>query len=259
MNRQADAWPSSSQEAKGNKSPWNDSPLQRASFFEPGDSSPGDLTGIILAGGKSRRMGGRNKAFLELGGHPLIEIVIGHVQSVCAEVMIVAGDTSPYTGLGVPLVEDRFRGVGVLGGLHAGLEAASHELALIAGCDMPFLNPDLLRAFAEWAERYDVAVLRHAPPHSPPLRGGDAPQGQKGRQFIEPLHAAYRRTCLPAIEAAISAGERRIVSFFPHVRVRYVTSAEIVSIDPGLRSFRNVNTPEEWEAVQEEWQLQSSG
>jgi molybdopterin-guanine dinucleotide biosynthesis protein A len=238
MNRQADAW-SSSQEAKGDKSPWNDSPLKRASFFEPGDSSPGDLTGIILAGGASRRMGRRNKAFLELDSRPLIEIVVGRVQSVCVEVLIVAGDTSPYADLGVPLVEDRFRGVGVLGGLHAGLEAASHELALVVGCDMPFLNPGLLRTFAGWAEGYDVTILR---------------QGEQ----VEPLHAAYRRTCLPAIEAAINAGERRIVSFFPHVRVRHITPAEIASIDPDLRSFRNINRPEDWEAVQEEWQRQST-
>jgi molybdopterin-guanine dinucleotide biosynthesis protein A len=238
---------------KGDESPLNDSPLKRASFFEPGDESPGDLTGIILAGGASRRMGRRNKAFLELDGRPLIEIVIERVQSVCAEALIVAGDTSPYIGLGIPLVEDRFRGVGVLGGLHAGLEAASHKLALVVGCDMPFLNPDLLRTFAEWAEGFDVAVLRHAPPHSPPRSGGDAPQGQGG-QYVEPLHAAYRRTCLPAIEAAIEAGQRRIVSFFPNVRVHTITPAEVASIDPDLRSFRNVNTPEEWATVQEEWQ-----
>jgi molybdenum cofactor guanylyltransferase len=216
---------------KGDLSPWNDSPLKRASFFEPGDESPGDLTGIILAGGASRRMGGRNKAFLELDGRPLIEIVIERVQSVCAEVLIVAGDTGPYAGLGAPLIEDRFRGVGVLGGLHAGLEAASHDLTLVVGCDMPFLNPDLLRAFAGWAEGVDVAVLR------------------QGKQ-VEPLHAAYRRTCLPAIETAIRAGERRIVSFFPHIRVRYVAQEEITPIDPDLRSFQNVNTPDEWARVQ---------
>ncbi len=229
-----------------------------------------DLTGIILAGGKSRRMGGGNKAFLELDGRPLIEIVIKRVQSVCAEVLIVAGDTSPYAGLGIPVVADRFRGVGVLGGLHAGLEAASHDLTLAVGCDMPFLNPELLRAFADWAEGFDVTVLRYkpAPPQSPPLsfdsaprlaRGapqdkheGDIPEGQGG-QFIEPLHAAYRRTCLPAIEAAICARERRVVSFFPHVRVRTITPEEVAAIDPDLRSFRNVNTPWEWEAIQAEW------
>jgi molybdopterin-guanine dinucleotide biosynthesis protein A len=209
------------------------------------------LTGIILAGGASRRMGGRNKAFLELDGRPLIEIVIERVQSVCAEVLIVAGNTSPYTGLGVPLVEDHFHGVGVLGGLHAGLEAASHELTLVVGCDMPFLNPNLLHAFAKWAEGFDVVVLRHAlsPPQSHPPRGVDVPEGQEG-QYIEPLHAAYRRTCLPAIEAAIRAGERRIVSFFPHVRVRYATPEEVTLTDPDLQSFHNINTLDEWARVQ---------
>jgi len=196
--------------------------------------STGDsLTGIVLAGGVSRRMG-RDKAFLKLAGRPLIAIVIERMAQVCAEVLVVAGDARPYVGLGVTVVEDRFRNVGVLGGLHAGLEAAAHELALAVGCDMPFLNPDLLRAFARWAEGFDVALLR---------------QGEQ----VEPLHGAYRRTCLPAIEAAIRAGWRRVVSFFPHVRVRYVTPKEVIPLDPDLRSFRNVNTPEEWETVQAEW------
>ena len=177
---------------------------------------------------------GRDKAFLELDGRPLIAHVVECVARVCAEVLVVASNVQPYAGLGARLVEDRFRGVGVLGGLHAGLEAAAHELALAVGCDMPFLNPALLRAFAGWAEGFDVAVLR---------------QGEQ----VEPLHGAYRRTCLPAMEAAIRANQRRIVSFFPQVRVRYVAPEEVTPFDPGLRSFRNVNTPEEWEAVQAAW------
>jgi molybdopterin-guanine dinucleotide biosynthesis protein A len=190
-----------------------------------------NLTGIILAGGASQRMG-RNKAFLELGGRALIEIVIERMTRVCAEVLVVAGNARPYAGLGVPVVEDRFRGVGVLGGLHAGIEAAIHELTIAVGCDMPFLNPDLLRAFASWATGFDVAVLR---------------QGEN----VEPLHAAYRRTCIPAIETAIHANRRRIISFFPHVRVRYVKPEDALSFDPDLRSFRNVNTPADWEAAVE--------
>ena len=101
---------------------------------------------------------------------------------------------------------------------------------------MPFLNPDLLRAFAGWAEGFDVVVLRH---------------GEKG--YLEPLHGAYGRTCLPVIEATIRAKRRRIVSFFPHVRMRYVTTDDVIPFDPELLSFRNVNTPEEWEAAQVEW------
>jgi molybdopterin-guanine dinucleotide biosynthesis protein A len=195
----------------------------------------GDLTGIVLAGGASQRMG-RDKALLELDGKRLIEVVIERMAQLCAQVLVVADNARPYAGLEVPVVEDRFRGVGVLGGLHAGLEAAAHELALAVGCDMPFLDPDLLRAFVGWAEGFDVAVLRY----------GDGEQ-------VEPLHGVYRRTCLPAMEAAIRTGRRRIISFFPQVRVRYVTPEDVTPFDPALRSFHNINTPEEWEALRTEW------
>ena len=191
----------------------------------------GGLTGIVLAGGASRRMG-RDKALLELGGRPLIEIVIERMARVCAEVLVVASDARPYAALKARVVEDRFRGVGVLGGLHAGLRAAAYELTLVVGCDMPFLNLDLLRAFAGWADGFDVVVFR---------------QGE----LVEPLHGAYRRTCLPEIETAIRAGQRRVVSFFPRVRIRYVVPEDVTPFDPDLRSFRNVNTPEEWASVNE--------
>jgi len=196
-------------------------------------SSDPQFIGLVLAGGESRRMG-RDKAFLELDGKPLIQIVIERMAQVCAEVLIVSADVAPYADLDTPVVTDRFRDAGVLGGLHAGLEAASHELALAVGCDMPFLNPDLLRAFVDWVQGYDVALLR---------RG----------EYVEPLHGAYRRTCLPAIEDVIRAGRRRIISFFPRVRVRYVAPEEVAPFDPDMRSFCNVNTPEEWRAVQAAW------
>lgn len=191
------------------------------------------VTGVVLAGGASRRMG-RDKAFLNLGGRPLIRVVIQRMKDVCDEVMIVAGERGSYESLGVRVVTDRFAGVGVLGGLHAGLAAASHDVTLAVACDMPFLNPDLLRAFVGWIEGYDVALLR-----------------QDGE--VEPLHGAYRRTCLHPIEDAIRAGERRIVSFFPRVRVRSVTPEEVAAIDPQLRSFRNINTPEQWERAKKIW------
>ncbi|MCX7683573.1 MAG: molybdenum cofactor guanylyltransferase [Anaerolineae bacterium] len=188
------------------------------------------VSGLILAGGASRRMG-RDKAFLELGGRALIELVIVQMATVCAEVLIVAGDVRPYLGLGLPTVQDRFQGAGVLGGLHAGLEAASYELTIAVGCDMPFLNPALLEALIRWSEGFDVVLLR---------RGTE----------VEPLHATYRRTCLQPIEEAIQAGERRIISFFDRVRVRYLTPEEVRPLDPELRSFFNVNTPEEWQIAQ---------
>ena len=199
----------------------------------PDDIEPSPVTGIVLAGGASRRMG-RDKAFLTLGGRSLIQIVIDHLAKVCAEVLVVASDMRPYAGIGTRLVTDRYRQVGVLGGLHAGLSAARGELALVVGCDMPFLDPALLRAFIGWAHGFDAVVLK---------RG----------EYVEPLHASYRRTCLPAITAAIRDNNRRVVSFFPHVRTRFVTAEQIAAIDPAFRSFRNINTPADWEAVQREW------
>jgi len=191
--------------------------------------NPLPVTGVVLAGGQSRRIG-QDKALLELGGRTLIAIVAGRLASVCQEVLIASGSTVRYADLGFPVVTDRFPGVGVLGGLHAGLAAASHDLILAVGCDMPFLDPRLLRVFVAWAEGFDVAVLR------------------RGEQ-VEPLHGAYRRTCLPAIEAAIRAGKRRVISFFPQVRVRYIAPEKAASVDPDLRSFWNVNTLRDWEAV----------
>jgi molybdopterin-guanine dinucleotide biosynthesis protein A len=66
------------------------------------------------------------------------------------------------------------------------------------------------------------------------------------------MHAAYRRTCVPAIEEAIRVGDRRVVSFFDTVRVRYVSAAEIAHLDPHLRSLVNINTPEDWQAALDE-------
>ncbi|HIE27582.1 TPA: hypothetical protein EYP66_09870 [Candidatus Poribacteria bacterium] len=65
-------------------------------------------------------------------------------------------------------------------------------------------------------------------------------------EWLEPLHAVYRRSCLPAIETAIRAGQQSAFSFYDRVQVRYVDPAEIAHLDPELRSFRNINTPEEW-------------
>jgi molybdopterin-guanine dinucleotide biosynthesis protein A len=192
-----------------------------------------ELTGLVLAGGSSRRMG-RDKARLELDGRDLIGLVVDRLSAICGEVLIVGTDPTPYSDLGAGLVADVFPGVGVLGGLHAGLRAASCELALAVGCDMPFLDTELLLAFAGWAEGYDVALLR------------------QDRQ-VEPLHAAYRRTCIEAMEEAIRAGDRRVVSFFERVSVHYVTPDQVRRLDPDLRSFRNVNTAEDWQAVLEEW------
>jgi molybdopterin-guanine dinucleotide biosynthesis protein A len=188
------------------------------------------ISGVILAGGKSRRMG-QNKALLALAGRPMIAVVAEKLRAVADEIIIAADDTALYAPFADSCVADQFPGIGTLGGIHAGLAAAQHDLVAVVGCDMPFLNPAVIRWFVEAAERFDVVILK------------------QGR-FMEPLHALYRRSCLPAIEGVIRDGQRRVISFFDQMQVRTVDPAEIAHLDPELLSFRNVNTPAEWRAIQ---------
>ena len=184
---------------------------------------------VILAGGASRRMG-RDKAFLEFAGRPLIARIADQVRLVGREVIVAGGtgdDVARYTPYADLCVPDVYPGVGTLGGIHAGLHVARHDLVLVVACDMPFLNPDLLAWFVDAAEGWDLVVLKHD-------------------QGVEPLHAVYRKTCLPAIEATIRSGERCAFAFYDQIRVRYVAPPEIAHLDPRLCSFRNLNTPQEW-------------
>jgi molybdopterin-guanine dinucleotide biosynthesis protein A len=97
-------------------------------------------------------------------------------------------------------------------------------LAVALACDMPFVSTTLLRGLLAEAREYDAVV---------PLVGGQP----------EPLHAIYRQACVPAIEAALEAGQKRLISFFDAVRVRYVDEDALRAWDPDLRSFLNVNRP----------------
>jgi molybdopterin-guanine dinucleotide biosynthesis protein A len=189
------------------------------------------VSGAILAGGASRRMG-RDKAFLEWEGRPLIAGIVERLRPVVDEVIVVADDTARYAGFADRCVPDVYRGVGTLGGIHAGLEAARHELVLVVACDMPFLKQEVLDWFVAAAggnggSEADLVILRH-------------------EAGVEPLHAVYRKSCLPAIEATIERGERCAFAFYDRIRVRYVAPAELAALDPELESFRNVNTPGQW-------------
>lgn len=187
------------------------------------------VSGVILAGGASRRMG-RDKALLVWRGRPLIETLAGRLRLVADEIIIVANHVEQYTAFADRCVPDVFTGVGALGGIHAGLQAAVHEWAFIVACDMPFLNPAVLASFLAATDGADLVVLN-------------------AEGYLEPLHALYHKNCLPAIETAIRSGQRCAFSFYDQVRVRYVIPSEIAHLDAGLRSFRNVNTPAEWQTV----------
>jgi molybdenum cofactor guanylyltransferase len=202
------------------------------------------LSLLILAGGKSTRMG-QDKAWLMLDGRPLVMRVIDRVLPLVDEVIISTNQPDAFDAwlpsLTVPAhtAADRYRGAGPLAGLHAGLLAARCDLVVALATDMPFVNPALISYLAQLATGADIdAVVPQIP--SP----------ETGQVGLEPLHAIYRKSCLPAIEGCLAADQRRVVSFLEQVRLRVVSADEIRPLDPFFRSFANLNTPQDWLSAQ---------
>jgi molybdopterin-guanine dinucleotide biosynthesis protein A len=183
------------------------------------------LTVAIQAGGQSRRMG-RDKGLVLLRGRPLISRLLDRVADLGDEVLITTNRPEDYAFLGVRLASDDSPGAGALSGLRTALRAADGDKVLVLACDMPFVSRPLLMHMIGLAPQADVVVPRPA--------GG-----------YEPMHAVYDRICLPEIEASLEAGDMRMISFFPRVRVLPVEDDVLERLDPARRSFFNVNTPED--------------
>lgn len=184
------------------------------------------VTPIVLAGGAGTRLGGVNKALVEVGGRRVVDRLLDALRPLGAEIVLVNNDGSLAGIPGTRLVPDAEPGAGALMGLYSGLRAVTTPLATATACDMPFVSTDLLRRLLALAAEYDAVV---------PALG----------EQTEPLHAVYRATCVPAIETALGQGRKRVNSFFEHVRVRYVSEDELRAWDPELRSFLNVNRPDD--------------
>lgn len=184
------------------------------------------VTGVIQAGGKSTRMGGRPKALLELGGRRIIERVLDVVAAVVDDVLIVTNTPDLYGFLGVAMVPDAYPEHGSLGGIFTGLSAATGEAVFTVACDMPFLHRDVARLVVARAGEADVIIPRVG-------------------QQLETLHAVYGKTCLAAMETRLRAGRLKIVGFFDDVRVVEISEAEVARHRSPEIVFMNVNTPEE--------------
>lgn len=185
-------------------------------------SSSAPISAVILAGGRSTRLG-RDKAFLQVNGRPLIEQIVDKVAQLSDEVIIVANDLDAYDQFEALVVADVYPGRAALGGIFSGLKAATKRHALVVACDMPFLSLSLLRYMRGLVPGYDVVIPRVG-------------------KLTEALHAIYSQDCLPFIERQLRAMDLRISHFFTHVRVRYVDQEEIDLFDPGHLSFFNINS-----------------
>lgn len=191
--------------------------------------------GIVLAGGRSARLG-HDKLAEVFGGRTVVEIVVECVASLVDEVVIVtAGDwmMTEFEELpSVRVVTDLFPGKGPLVGLYTGLKESRSELNLVVAADMPFLSARLLRYMLDLADGYDVVVPRI----------GDQ---------VEPLHAVYTANCLPRIETMLAEGELSVYRLIPRLVARYVDEDEVAAIDPERRSFFNINTEDDLRRARE--------
>ncbi len=174
---------------------------------------------------------GRPKASLQLGRESMLERQIRLLRSVARRVAVVGREANYLQELDVPCVPDAVAGRGPLGGIYTALLQSRTEFSLVLGCDLPFVNRNLvvcllLRAKAEGS---DVAVPR-------------SPDGR-----LQPLCAVYRRRALYAVRTRLALGQNKLSDFFPMVRSTVIPWRELA--DAGVRApmFVNMNTPEEYE------------
>ena len=184
---------------------------------------------LIFAGGRATRLGGVNKALLDVGGVSIVERILAALGPLVEERVLLTNDATLADQPEVRLIFDPSPHAGVLPALAAGLEAAEGDLCLAVACDMPFVSPRLFEHMLEIQQRDDVDVVI-------PRSAG----------YLEPMHAVYRRQpVLEAINAALARGEQRMISYFSDVRVHEIDERDVRAIDTHGTAFFNVNTAED--------------
>ncbi|MED3571177.1 molybdenum cofactor guanylyltransferase [Cytobacillus praedii] len=186
-------------------------------------------TGIIMAGGKSSRMG-KNKALLKIGGKTVIEHIAAELEKTVADLMIVTNTLEDYQFLNLPMVEDEWKGKGPLAGIHAGLKASKTDKNLVVACDMPFVSSKLGEILLGYLDEYDAAVPNIS-------------------NQLHPLFAAYRKEVHEEISYSIQKQELRIRPFFQKINTKIVLEEDLQMLQFPYQDhhFFNMNHPEEFE------------
>ncbi|MFY9139768.1 MAG: molybdenum cofactor guanylyltransferase [Thermacetogeniaceae bacterium] len=188
-------------------------------------------SGIILAGGRSSRMG-KDKSLMMYEQQTLIERTVNELKKVVDEIIIASNSTSKYGIPGVIEVPDIYPGMGPLAGIHAGLKRVKHQYAFVIGCDMPLFKAELAKFLLELCPGYDVVV--------PQIDGSG-----------EPLCAVYSKSCIEPIENCLKDGLRSVTLFHHLVRVLPVGREQIEKIGSPKELFCNLNTPEDYKLLLE--------
>lgn len=186
---------------------------------------------IVLAGGRSSRMG-RPKAALDFGGVPILTRIISELKRRFAEIVVVAApeseDSLQMDLRAIKVIRDETAYQGPLDALRRGLDAVTNEIAFACSCDLPLLDSGVAAAIVAMLGDFDAAI---------PIVG----------EKLQPLHAAYRKRGAGALAALAGRGESRLGAIADAVNTRRVGEVELRTIDPQLRSFLNVNMPDDYQ------------
>lgn len=195
------------------------------------------FSALILAGGRGRRLGFREKALIDINGKPLISLVIESLEKVVDEIIISVRDKEQGELLksmvpGELFAYDKYENTGPLAGILSGLSICRNDYCFIAACDMPFINSDVVDMLFLKCKDHDAAIPR------------------RSDGFLEPLHAVYKTgTMINETKKALEKGETIILAPISRLNVNYVPFEEIGKIDPDLITFMNINTYEDVEKL----------
>ncbi|MFH1075497.1 MAG: molybdenum cofactor guanylyltransferase [Pseudomonadota bacterium] len=187
---------------------------------------------VILAGGLGTRIG-KNKALLSVQGATILDRAYTALRQIFSEIILVSNEPLTYMAWDFMIVRDIYKLRSPLVGIHAGLFYASNPYVFIVGCDMPFLKITLIKTLlAEISPKYGILLPKTA-------------------DRVQPLCAVYAKKCIKHIEMLIEQKSLKISDLFSLVRVKEIEESRLMSADPGLVSFFNINTPEDLDNAQQ--------
>ncbi len=169
---------------------------------------------------------GKNKAFIQVEGIPIIRRIHSLFKELFEEVIIVTNEKDLFSDFDSKIYSDLIPDKGALGGLYTGIFFSSFYHSFCVGCDMPFIKKSLVQYLIENMDAMDVIVPRT-------------------KDGLQPLHAIYSKNCVDPIRKSIDEGKSKIIDIYHKVKVKVVDEEEFIRFDPGRESFINVNTPEE--------------
>ena len=181
-----------------------------------------EVTGIILAGGVSSRMG-KDKGLCEFKGKSLVSYAIEALFPICDTILISSNNTEDYQKFGLDVVVDEHKNIGPIGGIYSSLSRSATKHNLVISCDTPFINTQLLEYVLENVDGYDIVVPEH------------------GNSYIEPLAGYYSTSVISVLEDSIKAIDFKLMNLFSKVKYKSIKVDTISGYSAKL--FKNLNTP----------------